>query len=793
MMHGADAYMRGPRLRLQFRGLMNDVAVNPVNPARVVHARYTLKERIGTGGQGEVWRARDVQRNADVALKILHPAASELAAARVALEREHVINSRLDHPHILKVFAPEEATQGPMLPMELAMGGDLRQLRGAGYLAVVPVLIEVAEALAHAHERGVVHRDLKPGNVLFDARGSAKLADFGLAGTPLASGVDAAQGASPFSASPQQLRGEPPVPADDIYGLGALAYELLSGRPPYYPRFDSRRVQNDPVPELVPTEPIPPRLAALIRQMLEKDPKARPANMSEVAEAFDLSLNDTLSFDFETAEAPRDAEPAARTGRHPALVAAEAPPAPPPPAAAPPARVVAEVPRAPPTPRVAAVPPLTTAPAPPPPPDTPEPGALDGPALWDDLRLGPGPGLPSSIEPMRGGRWRLAWVVGAAVAAAIAFYALPHPDWLTHRVAPRSQEGTAPGASATAAAPATPSAADVSALRAERAAFDRRFAALKARGAATWDANDLSAARDRAAESTGAFDAGSVSLARARLAAATQLLDAVERTAPAAAPAPPVKEMAAASAPQGDTAAAAATRDEAYARAAGEGFAALGAGRLAEARTAFDRARAIRPNGPEALDGLRRVSAAEGTSAANTSLKTHGEELEAQERWDEAVAAYAAALREHPGLAFAQAGKTRASERARLDHSLQGLLDQPEQLSDPAVRAQAAAWLANAQATTPAGPVLRSQIARLQILLPEYDKPVRVSLVSDSATQVAILSVGNFGSFDHRDVELKPGTYTVIGSRVGYRDVRREITVTPGDRQTVSVSCYDPI
>jgi hypothetical protein len=751
---------------------MNDVAVNP---ARVLHARYTLKERIGTGGQGEVWRARDVQRNADVALKILHPAASELAAARVALEREHVINSRLDHPHILKVFAPEEAKQDLLLPMELAMGGDLRQLRGAGYLAVVPVLLEVAEALAHAHERGVIHRDLKPGNVLFDARGSAKLADFGIAGTtPLATGADAPTGVSPFSASPQQLRGEPPVPADDIYGLGALAYELLSGHPPYYPRFDARRVQNAPVPELVPTEPVPPRLAALILKMLQKDPEARPANMGEVAEALEATLNDTLSFDFETAEAPRDTEPAARTGKHPALIAAEAlptPPAPPPPAAPPPvapppARLAAEVPRAP----------------SPPPPDTPEHGALDGPALWDDLRLGPGPGLPSPIEPMRGGRWGLPWVIGAAAAAVIALYALPHPDWLAQRLAPR--------------APAAPSATDVNALRAEHAAFDQRFAALKARGAASWDASDLSAARDRAAESTGALDAGSVSLARARLAAATQLLDAAERAAPGAA-APPVKEPVAAPAPQGNAAAAAAaaatTRDEAYARAAGEGFAALGAGRLAEARTAFDRARAIRPNGPEALDGLRRVSVAEGTSPSNTSLKTHAEELETQERWDEAVAAYTAALREQPGLAFAQTGKARASQRARLDHSLQGLLDQPEQLADPAVRAQAAAWLANAQATTPAGPVLRSQIARLQILLPEYDKPVPVALVSDSATQVAILSVGSFGSFDRREVELKPGTYTVIGSRVGYRDVRREITVTPGDRQTVSVSCYDPI
>src|SRR5262249_51939258 len=159
------------------------------------------------------------------------------------------------------------------LPMELAAGGDLRRLRGAGYLEIIPVLIEVAQALEHAHERGVVHRDLKPGNVLFDARGRVKLADFGVSGTqadPLNRGL------SPFTASPEQLRGEPPAPEDDIYGLGALAYELLSGYPPYYPHFDQKRAEEEPVPALVPTRQIPPLLTALVMRMLEKDPHERP-------------------------------------------------------------------------------------------------------------------------------------------------------------------------------------------------------------------------------------------------------------------------------------------------------------------------------------------------------------------------------------------------------------------------------------------------------------------------------------------------------------------------------------
>src|SRR5882724_4539473 len=199
---------------------------------RKLDARYTLVDKLGAGGQGEVWRAHDGTRGIDIALKVLNPTANQ-AEAWNALEHEYAIASRLNHPSILKVFPPERSGDEMILPMELASGGDLRRLRGAGYLEIIPVLLDIAEALEHAHERGVIHRDLKPGNVLFDARGRVKLADFGAASTTGTSAADARlQGLSPFTASPEQLRGESPTEGDDIYGLGALAYELLSGYPP---------------------------------------------------------------------------------------------------------------------------------------------------------------------------------------------------------------------------------------------------------------------------------------------------------------------------------------------------------------------------------------------------------------------------------------------------------------------------------------------------------------------------------------------------------------------------------
>ena len=168
--------------------------------------------------------------------------------------------------------------------------------------------------------------------------------------------------------------------------------------------------------------------------------------------------------------------------------------------------------------------------------------------------------------------------------------------------------------------------------------------------------------------------------------------------------------------------------------------------------------------------------------------------LEAQERWYEALQIYTSALRQDHSLLFAQQGKARATARMRLGDSLQALIDRPDRLASPQVRNEAVALLQSAQEQPSPGPALRVQIARLSALLPEFDRPVHLSLVSDSLTQVAIPSVGAFGSFARRDIELRPGHYTLIGTRDGYRDVRRDITVSPGQQtQTVNVSCSEPI
>jgi hypothetical protein len=171
------------------------------------------------------------------------------------------------------------------------------------------------------------------------------------------------------------------------------------------------------------------------------------------------------------------------------------------------------------------------------------------------------------------------------------------------------------------------------------------------------------------------------------------------------------------------------------------------------------------------------------------SLRQQAASLESRERWSQAVAVYDSALQVDPALAFAERGKAQDEERAQLSYSLQLIINHPDRLDFPAVRDEAVTLLQQAREQT-AGPVLQSQVERIARLMPELDRPVQLNMISDSATEVSIPGIGVFGSFGRRQIRLKPGTYTVIGTRDGYRAAQLEFTVEPGQQSvTITVTC----
>jgi len=225
----------------------------------------------------------------------------------------------------------------------------------------------------------------------------------------------------------------------------------------------------------------------------------------------------------------------------------------------------------------------------------------------------------------------------------------------------------------------------------------------------------------------------------------------------------------------------------------GAGLAALNAGRLPEARTHLEKAQRMRPDNSEVSAALQRV-ADTGSGRSLADLEQRAAKLASEERWSEALQIYDEALGRDPSLQFAVDGRARVAPRAELGGRLQALIDRPERLAEDAVRTDAERLLARAKALPSQGPVIRSQVARLELLLPTFNQPVMLALESDNATEVAIQRVGFFGAFERREVTLKPGKYTVTGKRAGFRDVRREITVAPGQsEQTIVIRCLEPI
>jgi tetratricopeptide (TPR) repeat protein len=822
--------------------------------------RFSLHHRLGRGGIGETWLARDHAVETRVALKVLDP--EVLAVPEVAhwLSSELPRLRGLTHPRLVAVSERLDLDGHSAFCMDYFAGEDFDRFRGKSWREILAALAPVLEALTLAHEQGWVHGGLKASNLLCDATGRVALADLGFAGLVYRCPGARARALDRATAgcSPQILGGAQPVAADDVYALGALLYEWISGRPPFRAGLRS----DDRLPRLLAPmtartrrgDPIPDALEQLVGRMLAEAPTDRPSGVASVCTA--LAEIDDSAISDPVAVGQRDDRDDG--------------------------------------------PPIWLAPVEPQDGEAVELKPLFGAAV-DDHRIGIEPvdlgssaARPLAAGPGGRGESPLRKLMLAALATMLlgaigVFFLLPRAvESRLERQAQRAREAldaepsplaaaeseAAPGATGRPSRLPSVSAAppDLLLLARQRdearealAEIARKQEALAARSVTEWAAEEYAAAQLSVAAGEALLNEREYARAAAALKEALGRLVALESRAAAllqeslhagalalsagnaeeatshyslavkldpenakaqrglaraeridevfallragereeadgelerarenygrAAEIDPDLERARADLARIDDRIAEVRHQESLSRA----FAALRQKDFETARQAFAEARKWRPESDEASEGLAAATQ-ELRLASIARLRKRAIRLESEERWREAAEQYEAVLALDPVLAFAQEGKARASRLAVIAAALDAYLDDPERLASPQVHERAVRVLAQAAAVPDPGPRLQQQIAVVGRLVELAGEPIRVELESDLQTEVVVYRVGRLGSFDRRQLKLRPGTYTAVGTREGYRDVRKRFTVRPGGHPApVVVRCEERI
>lgn len=775
----------------------------------------------------DVWIAHDKQSDNTVALKFLKSELSGQPAARERLHKEWRIGSRLMHAHIVRVFEYHDDPAGPYFSLQNIGGPDVSVLTGSGLQNVLGPLGLIADALRYAHAKGVVHGDIKAGNILLDSNGAPYLIDFGVAVLPAVEARSA--GGSAISLSPQRRAGAPPETADDIYAFGVLIYELLSGSPP---DGDSpRRLKT------ADGAPVPAAVEALVLRMLDPDATARPG-AADVLEALQAAGFPPRPAHIKQASAiaPSDQEVVAsiRPVRHeprPTIAADSGQ-----------------------RPRSGVSPPLVYGglgvllllflvvvvvlpPASESPPDSETPvttditdeqaGSQTEPAdasvadddsdlLIDDT--------PGAVDDERAGFNEntddyAADRAGRILAATDETLGdlLSRLERLRFRAVDRW--GGQPYLDALNVYKAGDEAYLAKnypqALRQYREAikmldpfFDRIEPVFRETLAAARDAfargDHFEAIRlyDLAVAITPGNAEAERGLARARnLESVMNLsaqgvqheenleLDAAKLSFEKALALDAAWEPAV----EGLSRVEDAIRVMSFNQRMTEGFDALAAGYYDSARAAFNAAKAIDPSSREAVDGLMQVDQ-EVRLGEIRRLESQAAQQVQDERWEEAVQTYQALLDIDGDLQFAKEGLALANQRVTLHKTLVEYIEDPDALSSEITMQRATRLLLDISRISPSGPRLNDQKEALSRLLKRAATPLDVQLISDNATDVAIYQVARFGTFSRQDLQLRPGVYVAVGSRPGYRDVRIEFRVAPEiEMKPIVVQCEEPI
>ncbi len=327
---------RGEFLATVTRGIerpLADTAPFQFAAGRVLANRYRIVAALGRGGMGEVYRADDLTLGNSVALKFLPEQVATNPRSLERFRKEVAAARQVAHPHVCRVFDIGEADGQVFLSMEFIPGDDLANvIQCVGRLSsdlAIDLFRQIAQGLQAIHDEGLIHRDLKPANVMIDGRGRARITDFGLATSAESIvGLDAFSGTPTYQA-PEQLVGGMITERSDVYALGVLAYELLTGRRPFVPAdrtalIQSQQKQKPAAPSTFdPT--IPPEVDRIVLKCLAPDPLRRPTSAHEVWRSLpgDAALNAALAAGVTpSAEVVADAGGEGRLTRRTALLLA---------------------------------------------------------------------------------------------------------------------------------------------------------------------------------------------------------------------------------------------------------------------------------------------------------------------------------------------------------------------------------------------------------------------------------------------------------------------------------------
>lgn len=774
--------------------------------------RYTLIRQLGAGGMSDVWLATDSRSDTQVALKFLAGTHVEGEQAAKRLHKEWSVSSRLMHANIIRVFEFHEEQELVFYSLQFVGDANIAVVAGKDVADAMKPVGLIADALRYAHGKGVVHRDIKASNIILDGRGAPYLIDFGVAANIAATDkhYDADAGSvvgSAMGSSPQQLAGDAAQPADDIFALGVLMHELLTGVPPN--RAETAQINVT----LVDGNLMPPALQALLTDMLDFDPTRRPDAETVAARLEEGGYSAGLvplrylaghAFASQVNETVDAIQPVRRKTSRQSLAA---------------------------------------------PSERGESAGIPGKILYGALGMAV----------------LLLVLVIFVLPRVVQDDAGPVAD-SGEAAAESNVEDETAGAIDAETAPDPEDAAAVKALT-DEALGDllSQMERLRYRAIERWGGQAYLDAVDVYRQADEAYVNKNFQLAGDRYRQASKMLepffgridDVFDETLTAAIeafarsdPSESVRlfDLAVAITPGNSAATAGLERalnlevvlalssqgrqfetdleldaartaferalalDEAWEPAQEglqrvlasikqmsfeqrmtEGLDALASGDFPSARAAFNAATKLDPSSRQPGDGLIQVE--QEIKLQNIRrLEQQAITLTGNEQWETAVTVYEEILEIDPNLQFAKEGLSIARRRTSLHANLQSLIVQPDNLSDPANIQSATKLLLDVARIDPRGPRLEEQKNELSRLLKRAATPIQVQLLSDNATDVSIFKVGRLGFFDSHELDLRPGVYVAVGNRQGYRDVRIEFRVAPEvEMEPVIVRCEEQI